>query len=177
MNACYHSVQNLLSSRLLSRNIKIGIYKTRILPVILYGCETWSLPLRDEQRLRVSENRVLRRISGPKRDEVTGGLRKQHNEELHNLYSSPRIIRIIKSMRIRLAGHVARMGEKRNAYRILVGNREGKRPLGRPRRRWVNTIKMGLREIGWDVMDWIDLAQDRDQWRVLVNAVMNLRVP
>jgi hypothetical protein len=96
-----------------------------------------------------------------------------HNEKLHNLYCSPSIIRIIKSRRMRWAGHVARMGEKRNAYRILVGKPEGKRPLGRPRRRWEDNIRMDLREIGWGGMDWIDLAQDRDQWRALVN----LRVP
>jgi hypothetical protein len=131
--------------------------------VVLYGCETWSLTLREEHRLRVVENRVLRRLFGPKRDKMTGVWRKLHNEELHNLYSSPSIIRMIKSRRMRYAGHVARMGEKRNAYRILVGNPEGKRPLGRPRRRWVDNIKMDLRERGWDDGDWIDLAQDRDQ--------------
>jgi hypothetical protein len=107
---------------------------------------------------------------------VTGGLRKLHNEELHNLYSSSSIIRMIKSRRMRWAWHVARMGEM-NAYRILVENPEGKRPLGRPRRGWVDNIKMDLREIGWDGMDWIDLAQDRGQWRALVIAVRNLRVP
>jgi hypothetical protein len=115
---------------------------------------------------------VLRRIFGPKRDEVTGGWRKLHNEELHNLYSSPSIIRMIESRRMRWAGYAARMGEKKNAYRILVGKPEGKRPLGRSRRRWVD-----LRETGWDGMNWIDLAQDRDQWKALVNTVMNLRVP
>jgi hypothetical protein len=125
----------------------------------------------------VFENRVLRRIFGPKRDEVTGGWRKLHNEEHNNLYSSPSIIRMTKSRRMRWAGHVARMGAKRNTYRILVGNPEGKRPLGRPRRRWVDNIKMDLREIGWDGTDWIDLAQNRDQWRALVNAVINLQVP
>jgi hypothetical protein len=93
------------------------------------------------------------------------------------LYSSPSIIRIIKSRRMRWAGHVARMGEKRNAYRILVKMPEGKRPLGRPRRRWVDNIKMGLREIEWDGVDWIDLAENRDQWKALMNTVMNLRVP
>jgi hypothetical protein len=103
-------VQNLLSSRLLSKNIKIRIYKTIILPVVLYGCETWSLTLREEHGLRVFENRVLRRIFGPKRDEVTVDRRKLHNEELHNLYSSPNIIRMIKSRRMRWVGHVARMG-------------------------------------------------------------------
>jgi hypothetical protein len=112
-------------------NLKIRIYKTIILPVVLYGCKTWSLTLREEHRLRVLENRVLRRIFGPTRDEVTGEWRKLHNEELRDLYSSPGIIRIIKSRRMKLAGHVARMGEKRNAYRLLVGKAEGKRPLGR----------------------------------------------
>jgi transcription termination factor 2 len=125
----------------------------------------------------VFENRVLRRIFGPKRDEVTGDWRKLRNEELHNLYSSPNIIRMIKSRRMRWAGHVARMGETRNTYRILVGKPEGKRPLGRPKRRWVDNIKMDLREIGWYGMDWIDLAEDRNQWRAHVNTVMNLRVP
>jgi hypothetical protein len=123
----------------------------------------------------VFENRVLRRIFGPKRDEVTGDWRRLHNEELHSVYSSPSIIRMIKSRRMRWAGHVARMGEKRNACRILVGKPEGKRPLGRTRRRWVDN--MDFREMGWDGMDWIDLAQDRDRWRTLVNTVMNLRVP
>jgi hypothetical protein len=118
-NVYYHSVQSLLSIRLLSKNLKIRIYKAIILPVVLYGCETWSLTLREEHRLRVFENRALRRIFGSKRDEVTGEWRKLHNEELRDLYSSPSIIRIIKSRRIRFTGHVARMGEKRNAYRLL----------------------------------------------------------
>jgi hypothetical protein len=100
-----------------------------------------------------------------------------HNEELHNLYSSPSIIRIIKSRRMRWVGHVARIGERRNAYRILVGKPEGKRPLGRPRHRWVDDMKMDLRERGWDRMDWIDMAQDRDQCRALMNTVLKQRVP
>jgi hypothetical protein len=107
------------------------------------------------------ENRVLR-IFGPKRDDVTGDWRKLHNEELYNLCSSPNMIKMIKSRRTRWAGHVARMGEKRNAYSILVGKPEGKRPLGIPRRRWVDNIKIDLREIGWDGMDWVGLAQDRN---------------
>jgi hypothetical protein len=111
-NASYHSVQSLLSSRLLSKNLKIRIYRTIILPVVLYGCETWSLTLREEHKLRAFENRVLRRIFGPKRYEVTGEWRKLHNEELHDLYSPPSIIRIIKSRRMRWAGHVARMGRR-----------------------------------------------------------------
>jgi hypothetical protein len=120
---------------------------------------------------------VLRRIFGPKRDGVTGGWRKLHNEELHNLYSSPSIIRITKSRRMRWAGHVAQMGEKRNMCRLLVGKPEGKRPLGRPRCRQIDNIKMDLLEIGLSVVDWIRLAQDRYRWRALVNLVMNLQVP
>jgi hypothetical protein len=156
--------------------VKVRIYKTIILPVILNDGETWSLTVREEHKLRVFENRVLRKIFGPKRDGVTGGLRKLHNEELHNLYSLPSIIRIIKSRRMRWAGHVAQMG-KRNVYRLLVGKPEGKRPLGRPRRRWMDNIKMGLLEIGLNVVDWNGLAQDRYGWRALVNSVMNLWVP
>jgi hypothetical protein len=113
-----------LSSRLLSRHVKVKIYKTIILPVVLYGCETWSLTLNEEHRLRVFDNRVLRRIFGPKRDEVTGEWRKLHNGELHNLYSSPDIIRQVKSRLMRWAGHVARMGEERKAYKVLVGKPE-----------------------------------------------------
>jgi hypothetical protein len=175
-NAYYHAVQDLLSSRLLSRNVKIKIYKTIILPVVLYGCKTLSLTLREEYRLRVFESRVLRRIFEPKRDEVTGGWRKLHNEELHGLYSSSSIVRVIKTRRMRWAGHVARMGEVRGAYNIFVGRPEGRRPLGRPRRRWKDNIKMDLREIGFGDVDWIDL-EDRDRWRAVVNTVMNLWVP
>jgi hypothetical protein len=172
-----HSVQSLLSSSLLSGNVKVRICKTIILPVVLYGYETRSLKLREEHRLRVFENRMLRRIFGPKRDEVTGEWRKLHNGELHNLYSSPDIIRQIKSRRMRWTGHVARMGEGRNVYRVLVGKPEGKRPLERPRCRWEDVIKMDLRKIGCGVgVEWIHLAQDRDRWRTVVNAVMNLRV-
>jgi hypothetical protein len=124
----------------------------------------------------VFENRVLRRIFGPKRNEVTGQWRKLHNEELHNLYSSPDIIRQVKSRRMRWAGLVARMGEERNVYKVLVGQPEGKRPLGRPRRRWEDGIRMDLREIGLGGVDWIRLAQYWDRWQAVVSAVMNLRV-
>jgi hypothetical protein len=117
----------------------------------LYGCETWSLTLKEEHGLRVFENRVLRRIFGPKRDEVTGEWRKLHSEELHNLYSSPDIIRQVKSRRMRWAGNVARMGEERKVYKVLVGKPEGKRPLESPRRRWEDGIRMDLREIGLGV--------------------------
>jgi hypothetical protein len=117
--------------------------------VFLYGCETWSLKLREECRLRVFENKVLRRIFGPKRDEVTGEWRRLHNKELYALYSSSNIIRVIKSRRLRWAGHVVRMGERRGAYRVLVEKYEERRPVGRTRRRWVNNIKIDLREVGW----------------------------
>jgi hypothetical protein len=143
----YHSVQNLLPSRLLSKNLKIRIYKTIILPVVLYVCETWSLTLREEYRLRMFENSVLRRIFGTKRDGMMGGWRKLHNEALHSLYSSPSILRMIKS-RMRWAGHMAGMREKRNMYMLLVGKPEGKIPLERPRYRLVDNIKMDLVVIG-----------------------------
>ena len=123
------------------------------------------------------ENMVLRRIFGPRSDEVKGEWRRLHNEELNDLYCSPNIVRVIISRRMRWAGHVARMGEGRGVYRVLVGKPEGKVPLGRPRRRWVDNIRMNLQEVGCGYMDWIGLAQDRDRWRRLVSAVMNLRVP
>jgi hypothetical protein len=146
----------LLLIIMMSKNLKMSVYKTIILPVILNGCETWSLTLREEHRPRVFKNNLLRRIFGLKRDEVTGGWIKLHNEGLHGLYSSPSIIRIIKSRRMRWAEHVARMGEKRNACRLLVGKPEGKRPLGRPRRRWVDNIKIYLfrDRLGRCGLDW-----------------------
>jgi len=143
----------------------------------MYGCETWLLTLREERKLRVFENMVLRRIYGPRRDEVTGEWRKLRNEELNDLYSSPNIVRVIKSRRVRWAGHVARMGKERGAYRVLVGKPEGKRPLRRPWRRWVDNIRMDLQEVECGYMDWIGLTQDRDRWRTLVSEVMNLQVP
>jgi hypothetical protein len=136
---------------LLSKDLKIRIYKTIILPVILYGCLSWSLTLREEHGLRVFENRVLRRIFGPKRDEVTGEWRKLHNEQLCNFYSLPSIIRIKKWRRVR---RVTRMGYW-----------------------WVDNIRMDLGEVGWGAVDWIGLSQDRNRWRALVNLIMNLRVP
>ena len=127
--------------------------------------------------LRVFENRVLRRVFGPKRDEVTGEWRKLHNVELSDLYSLPNIVRVVKSRRMRWAGHVARVGEGRGVHRVLVGKREGKRPLGRPRRRWESNIKMDLQEVGGSCGDWMELAQGRDMWRALVNTVRNFQVP
>ena len=122
-SACYHSVQNLLSSSLLSNNLKIKIYRTIILPVVLYGCETWLLTLREEMNLRVFENMVLRKIFGPRRDEVMEEWRRFHNVELNDLYSSPNIVRVIKSRRMRWSGHVARMGEERGCIGCWWRNR------------------------------------------------------
>ena len=152
-NACYHSVQNLSSSSLLSKNLKINIYGTIILPAVLYGCETWSLTLREEYGLRVFENRVLRKIFEPMREEATGEWRKLHNEELNDLYCSPSIFLVIKSRRMKWDGHVTRRWERRGVCRVLVGKPEGKRPLGRPRRRWEDNINLYLQEIGRGGMD------------------------
>ena len=127
--------------------------------------------------LRVFENRALRRVFGPKRDEVTREWRKLHNEELSDLYSLPNIVRVAKSRRMRWAGHVTRMGEGSGVHRVLVGKPEGNRPLGRPRHRWEDNIKMDLQEVGGSCGDWMGLAQDRDRWRALLNTVRNLRVP
>jgi hypothetical protein len=132
--------------------------------------------LKEERRLRVFENRELRRIFGPKRDEVMGEWRKLH-EELNGLYSLPNIVRVIKSRRMRWVGHVARMGEGRVVYRVLVGKPEGKRSLGRPRHRWEDNIRMDLQEVGCGCEDWIGLARDRERWRALASAVRNRRVP
>jgi hypothetical protein len=153
------------------------IYRIIILPVVLYGCETWSLTLWEKRRVRVFENRVLRRIFGPKRDEVTREWRKLHNEELNDLYFLPTIVRVVKWRRMRWAGHVARMGEDRGVHRVLVGKPEEKRPLDKPKRRWKDNIKMDVQEVGSDRGDWMELAQDRDRWRALMGTMRNFRVP
>jgi hypothetical protein len=133
--------------------------------------------VREERRPRVFENRVWRRVFGPKRDEVTGEWRKLHNEEMNDLYSLPNILRVVKSKRMRWAGHVARMGEERGVHRVLVGKLEGKMSLGRPRHRWEDNIKMDVEEVGGGRGDRMKSAQDRDRWRALVSTVENLRVP
>jgi len=170
-NACHHSVQNLLSSSLLSKNLKINLYRTIILPVVLYGFETWLLTLREECRLRVLS------IFGCKRDKVRREWRKIHNEELHDLYSSPNSLRAIKSRRMRWVGQVVHMGEKEGTCWIFWGKPQRKRPFGRPRLRLEDNIKMNLQEVRCGVMDWIELAHDGERCRALVNAVMNLQVP
>jgi len=149
-----------LSPGLISKNTKIKIYRNITLPVVLYGCETWSLTLREKRRLRVCENRVLRRIYGPKTEEVRREWRKLHNEELNDLYSSPNTVRVIK-LRMRWAGHVAHMGDREGAYRVLVGKPEGKRPLEKPRRRCEENIKMVFRKWdgeAWTVLIWIRIG-------------------
>ena len=130
-----------------------------------------------DKRCRENQNTHFVFNNGPKRDEITGEWRQLHNEELSDRYSLLNIVRVVKSRRMRWAGHVARMGEKRGVYRVLVGKPEGKRPLGKPRRRWEENIKTDLQEVGGVCEDWMELAQDRDRWRALVSTVMNLRVP
>jgi hypothetical protein len=125
----------------------------------------------------VFENRVLRKVFGPRKVEVTGEWRKLHNEELNDLYSSPNIVRVVKSRRMRWVGHVARMGEDRGVHSVLLGKPEGKRPLGRPRQRWDDNIKMDLQEVGGGRVDWMQLAQDSDMWRALVGTVRDFRFP
>jgi len=147
--------------------IKVKIYRTTIFSVILCGRETWSITLREGRRLRVYENRVLRRIFGPKRDEVTGEWRNLHNEELNDQYSSPNIVRVVKSRRIRWGGTCSTYEESMGLYRILMGKPKGKRPMGRHRHRWEDNINTGLQEVGCEGMDWIDVAQHRDRWRAL----------
>jgi hypothetical protein len=157
------------------QKLKIKMYRTVILPVVLYGWETWSLTLREEHRLRDYENRVLR-IFGSEREE-DGSWRKLHNHELHSLYSSPNIIKVIKSRTMRWVGCVVCISDGRSVYRVLIGRCERKRPLGRPRCGWKDSIKLNLREIGINGANWIHLAQDRVQWQAFVNMVMNLQVP
>ena len=138
-----------MSSSFLSKYFKMKIYRTIMLHVSCYGYETWLLTLREERRLRMSENRLMRGIFGPKRDEVTGDWGKLQNEELNDIYSSPNIVWVIKSRRMRWAGHVACVGESRGVYRVLVGNTKGKRPLGRPRHRWEDHIKIDFQKVGY----------------------------
>jgi hypothetical protein len=146
--------------------MKIKIYRATILSVVLCGCATWSLTLRDEHRLRVFKNRVLRKSFGHKRDKDTEEWRRLHNEEVLDLYSSPNIFQVIKSSRMRWAGYVVRRVERSGTYRVLVGTPKGKRPIGRPRHRWEDNIKIDLQEMVWG-MDWIDLTETRGRWQLL----------
>ena len=174
-NACYYSLEKIVSPVCFPGNWKLRHIKQ----YYTTGCIVWLWNLvsifREEHRLRVFENKVLRKIFGANKDEITGEWRKLQNAELHTLYSSSNIIRNLKSRRLRWAGHVARVEQSRNAYRDLVGEPERMRPLGRPRRRWEDSFKIDLRELGCYAGDWIDLAWDMDQWWVF-RTVMNLQV-
>ena len=163
---------SLLINLPLLKNLKIKIHRTIILPVVVYGCETWSLTLREKRRLKVFENRVLRRIFGPEWDEVIREWRKLHNEEFNDLYCSPNIFP--EEWDRRSMQHV--WGEER-CIQDFGGETWGEELLGRPRRRWEDNIKMDLQDVGCGGMDWIDLAQDKDRWRAIVNAVTKLWVP
>jgi hypothetical protein len=158
------------------KNLKIKIHRNIILPFAWHGCETWSLILREEPRLRVFENTVMRGIYGPKRDEVTGEWRKLYNEELHDLYSSPNIVRVIKSIRMSCVGHVALMGRREVCTGCWWGNLRERGQWGDPGVGGIIILRWMFRKWVLGVMDWIGLAQDRDSWRAIVNAVKNLRV-
>ena len=172
-NACYHLMQNLLSSAFISKYLKITTYRTIILPNV-YWCETWSLTLREERRMRVSEKMVLRRIFGPKRDEETG---RGKNYMRSLMICTPHQMVVGWSNQEERDERDMWHVWGRGVYGVSVRRPEGKRQLGRPKHRWEDNIKMDLQEVGCGGMDWIELAQDRDRWRELVNAVMNLRVP
>jgi hypothetical protein len=154
--------------------IKVKIYKTIILPVVLYGCETWSLTLREKHRLTVFEHRVLRRIFGPKRDEVTDGGSCTMRSFI--FCTPPQILLADQIKENEVGGTCGTHGSGEECVQGFDGKAQRKRLLGRPRRRWENGIRMNLRETGWGSVDWIQLAQDRDRWRALANTVMNLWV-
>jgi hypothetical protein len=153
------------------------MYTIIILPLVLYWCETWSLVLEEKRRLRVFENKVLRRIYGPKGDGVRGDRRKLHKEKFNDLYCTPNTFRAIKLRIMGWAELVVRMRKRKGVYRVVVGIPEGQKPIGRPGRRWKDIIKMDFQDVGYGGMEWIDLAQDRDRWQAFLNAVMNFRVP
>jgi len=159
------------------KKLKIKIYRTIILSVVLHGCETWSLTLREERRLRVFENRALRTVFVSDRDEIKWEWRILHNEELSDVYTLPNIVRVVNSGRMRWAGHVARIGEGRGVQNVMKGKPEENSPLGRPRRRREDNIKMDFQEVRGVCGDCMELAQDRDRWRTLVSTLMNFPVP
>jgi len=164
-----------LCSSLLSKNKKIKIYRTIILPVVLYGCKTWSHTLTEECRLRVFKNRVLRRIFGPKRVEVTGEWKRLYNEQLNDLYASKKYYSGDQSMQNEMGG-ACNVWVRGEGHKVLVGKPEGIRTLVRCRNRWQVNIKMYIQDVRWEGMDWTDLARNRDRWQTLVNAVTNLWV-
>ena len=175
-NSFYYTVQTVFYSRFLSKNLKIKIIKTIIFLVVLYGCETLSLRLNKGCKTRVFENLTMRRIFWPKRNE-NREWRRLHNEELLSSYRSASIVRVIKFRRLRWVAHVARMDEGQRSFKILTDKPTWKRPLGGPRCRWEDNIRMDLNEIATNTRNWVDSAQDRDYYRAFVNAVLNLRVP
>ena len=173
-NRCFYSLQHLLKKRNISRSTKLIIYNTIIRPVVLYGCETWTLTKRQEQRLLVFENIILRRIMGPIYDRQEGVWRRRHNEELREISRQPLITNYIRAQRIRWAGHAARMEEGRMPRSVMEGNIEGRRPVGRPRMRWRNNLMRDLEELGMELPEnnWRDAAHIRGTWRGLVQAAM-----
>lgn len=169
-NRCYHSLGQLLKARNLSRQVKIRLYKTLIQPVVMYGCETWSIRRQDYCKLLVFERKVLRKIFGPVQDATTGEWRIRHNEELNSIYRHPTIVGLVRSKRLEWAGHVSRMRENRWPVNLLNFVSQGKRPRGRPRKRWSDGLREDLNQLGIDMTNWQHKAADRHGWRRLVVA-------
>lgn len=163
---CTAALHKVLVSKLLSRSTKIRIYKTVIRPILMYGCETWTLTLKEENKLLVAERKILRKILGPTIGE-DGEWRQRYNREIENIVSEPNIIGEIKSSRLRWLGHVERMGEDRAVRKAYLGQPSGRRPVGRPRYRWKDEVAKDLKEL--EVSDWSELAQNREDWRTLMS--------
>ena len=173
-NRCFYSLQHIIKRRGISRATKLRVYNSIIRPVAVYGCETWTLTKRQEQKLLVFENSILRRITGPVYDVEEGAWRRRHNQEIRDITKQPLISNYIRSQRLRWAGHVARMEEDRMPRRVMEGTLEGRRPVGRPRMRWRDNLMEDLRQMGVEdpQNDWRDIALDRRTWKGLVGAAM-----
>ena len=175
-NRCYYSLTDLFKRRSISRKTKLRIYNTVIRPLLIYGCETWSLTKALEKRFEVFENAVLRRIEGPIYDQETNEWRRRHNREIRNSTKQPNVCDVIRSRRLQWAGHVARMEEDRNPKRIFLAEVGGRRPVGRPRKDWRRCLEEDVNISGGNPEEWFQQAQNREEWRILSRAVMGQQV-